>query len=77
MLTKADIDWIINEMKRVFPTKKDTVDKMDEISAKLDTFVGEIKNTREVQELHTKDHARITKRFERIEKHIRISPLTD
>jgi len=77
MLTKADINWIIDEMKLVFPTKKETIVKMDEISTKLDTFIGEIKNTRETQELHAKDHARITHRIEHIEKHTHIPSLSD
>lgn len=77
MLTKQDINWIIDEMELVFPTKQETLGKLDEVSTKLDTFIGEIKNTRETQELHAKDHARITNRLERIEKHARIAPLND
>jgi len=77
MLTKVDIDWLIEEMKRVFPTKEETIEKMNDINTKLDTFVGEIKNTRELQELHANEHVHITKRFERIEKHSHITPLND
>jgi hypothetical protein len=77
MITKADIRWIIDEMKIVFPTKQETIGKMDEISTKLDTFIGEIKSTRETQELHANDHARITHRIEQLEKHTRVTSLND
>lgn len=68
LLTKADIDWLIDSMKLVFPTRDEFDRKVNKVYEKLDTFIGEMKAFRETQELHAEDHARINDRFEILEK---------
>ena len=48
-------------------------DKIDKMYVKLDSFIGDIKNKREIQELHDGDHTRINDRLETLEKHVGIS----
>lgn len=72
-LTKSDIDWLIDSMKLVFPTKEETVEKWSDVSTKLDTFIGEIKARREEQAAHAMDHGRITDRFDRVDRHLGIT----
>lgn len=76
-LTLADINWLIDSMKLVFPTKAESTDKLDLINEKLDTFIGEIKTKREEQTLHSGNHDRIDKRLERLEKNANLLPLAD
>lgn len=76
-LTLADIDWLIDSMKLVFPTRVETVKKLDEVSTKLDTFVGEIKTKREEQTLHDDSHQRFDKRLTRLEKNAHLTPFAD
>lgn len=68
ILTKVDIDWLIESMKLVFPTKEETTGKMNEISEKLDTFIGEIQTRRSEQTLHAGTHRRINDRLDKLEK---------
>ena len=56
MLTKGDIDWLIDSMKLIFATRDETIKKLDMVNEKLDTFIGDIKSKREEQTLHTGDH---------------------
>jgi len=77
MLTKGDIDWLIDSMKLIFATRDETIKKLDMVNEKLDTFIGDIKSKREEQTLHTGDHQRIDLRISRLEKHAKLMPLAD
>ena len=72
ILTLADINWLIDSMKRVFPTRDETVKKLDDINTKLDTFVGEVKGYREEQELNSAKLADCDDRIEKVEKHLHL-----
>jgi len=77
MLTKADIDWLKSEL---VPAVADEVQKriekkLDDVSTKLDMFVGEIKTKREEQTLHEGKHEEIDERLSKVEKHLNI-PVT-
>jgi len=74
MLTKADIDWLKSEL---VPALADAVQKkiekkLDDISMKLDKFVGDIQAKREEQTLHDGKHEDIEERMSTIEKHLHI-----
>ncbi|MBI3577391.1 hypothetical protein HY086_05125 [Candidatus Gottesmanbacteria bacterium] len=74
-LTYPDIQWLKSEF---LPALADEVekrlrDKLDEISKKLDEFVGDIEDKRETQELHSADHARINDRLDKHDQHLHIS----
>jgi hypothetical protein len=78
MLTKTDIDWLKSEL---VPTLADAVQKrlekkLNDISTKLDKFVGDIQAKREEQILHQGKHEDIEERVTTIEKqlHIPIAP---
>lgn len=73
-LSLADITWLIDSMKLVFPTKEETVNKIDAMNEKLDVLITEIKTTREEQELHVQNHADIHDRIEKIEARVGITP---
>ena len=77
LLTKPDIDWLIDSMKIVFPTKEESTDKFDKVMQKLDKFVGDIEAKRETQELHQSQHDRADKRLERVENKLHLPPLVD
>ncbi len=79
MLTKEDIDWLKSEF---IPSVADAVQKrieqkLDDVSTKLDKFVGEIQKSREEQELHTNTHDRLDTRVTRLEKHAKLLPLAN
>ena len=74
MLTKADIDWLTSEL---VPTLADAVQKklekkLNDISTKLDKFVGDIQAKREEQALHQGKHEDIEERVTTIEKHLHL-----
>ncbi len=75
-LTYPDIQWLEDEFlpKLARKVKEELSDKLDDISKKLDTFIGDIGDKREAQELHAKNHSDINNRLEIVEKHIGISP---
>lgn len=75
-LTYPDIQWLEDEFlpKLANKVKEELSGKLDDISKKLDSFVGDIKDKREVQELHAKQHSTINDRLDIVEKHIGISP---
>ncbi len=75
MLTKSDIDWLKDEYLRSLADEieKRLSKKLDAVSAKLDTFVGEIQKRRDEQDVHAGDHHRITDRFDRIDRHLHIT----
>lgn len=77
MLTKADIDWLKSEFIPAVSTavRKGLEKKLDDISTKLDKFVGDIKTKREEQTLHERRHEEIEERVTTIEKHLHI-PVT-
>lgn len=77
MLTKGDIDWLIDSMKRQFASKDELQTLKSDIFEKLDKFLGDIKAKREEQTLHTGDHQRIDLRISRLEKHVKLMPLAD
>lgn len=77
LLTKPDIDWLIDSMKIVFPTKEESTDKFDKVMQKLDKFVGDIEAKRETQELHQGQHDQVDKRIGRVEKTLHLQPLVD
>lgn len=77
ILSKVDIDWLIESIKIVFPTKDESIKKMNEINNKLDTFIGEIKARREEQILHDGSHQRVDKRLIRLENHAHLQPIVD
>lgn len=77
LLTKADINWLIDSMKLVFPTKEESTRKFDRVMEKLDTFVGELRTKRTEQTLHDGDHERIDQRLTRLEKRAGLSPVAD
>ena len=75
MLTKADIDWLKSEL---VPALADAVQKKlekkpNDISTKLDKFVGDIQAKREEQTLHQGKHEDIEERVATIEKHLHLS----
>ena len=74
VLSLADINWLIDYMKLVFPTKEETTHKLDTVYTKLDSFITEIKTRREEDMLHTKQHNDIDERLEIVEKHLHITP---
>jgi hypothetical protein len=78
MLTKVDIDWIKSEL---VPTLADAVQKklekkLDDISTKLDKFVGDIQAKREEQVLHQGKHDDLEMRVGTIEKRLHIPTTT-
>ncbi len=73
LLTKADIDWLVDSMKLVFPTNEKFDKKVDRLDEKLDTFIGEMKAFREEQMLHAGQHRQINDRFDRLEKKVGIA----
>jgi maltodextrin utilization protein YvdJ len=79
MLTNQDLDWLESTfLPKLADTVKDKLkDKLDEISTKLDKFVGDVKTKREEQTLHNGDHQRIDKRVTRIESHLHLQSLVD
>ncbi len=52
-------------------------DKIDLMYVKLDKFIGDIKDKREVQEMHQGDHDRMSTRLDRLEKKTNLSPFVD
>lgn len=76
LFTLADINWLIDSMKLVFPTKEEALKKLDAMNTKLDAFIGEIKTKRQVQEIHQHQHDVIDERIERVEKKLRLSPIS-
>lgn len=77
MLTKADVDWLKSEF---IPALADAVQKglakkLDNISTKLDKFVGDIQAKREEQTIHEGKHENLEERVITIEKHLHI-PIT-
>lgn len=52
-------------------------DKIDKMYVKLDKFIGEIQTRRTEDKLHTKDHDRVHKRLDRVEKHAGLPPYVD
>ncbi len=74
ILTLPDINWLIDSMKLIFPTKEEATKKLDDVNTKLDTFITEIKTRREEDTLHTKQHSDTEERLEVVEKHLRITP---
>ncbi len=75
MLTKSDIDWLKDEFLRSLADEIESrmSKKLDSVSTKLDTFVGEIQKRRDEQDLHSGQHAAINDRFERVDKHLGIT----
>lgn len=74
MLTKTDIDWLKSEF---VPTLVDAVQKklekkLNDISTKLDKFVGDIQAKREEQTLHQGKHENLEERVTTIEKHLHL-----
>lgn len=74
MLTKSDIDWLKSDL---VPTLADAVQKklekkLDDISTKLDKFVGDIQSKREEQIFHDGKHEDLEERVTTIEKHLHL-----
>lgn len=78
MLTKSDIEWLKSEFLPALAeaVKKDLLVKMENIDIKLDGFLGEILDKRETQELHSNDHFQMNERLERVEKELKLPPLS-
>lgn len=79
MLTKVDIDWLKSEF---LPNLAEAVEhrlkkKLDDISTKLDGFVGDIKAKREEQALHQEQHDRVERRLGRVEEKLSLPPVVD
>lgn len=72
MLTKSDIDWLKDEFLRSLADEieKRLSTKLNDVSVKLDKFVGEIEKTRIEQTIHAGDHSEINDRFDRVDKHL-------
>ena len=75
MLTKSDTAWLKSEL---VPALADEVEhrlkkKLDDVSIKLDKFVGEIQKRRQEQTLHQGQHRRINDRLDKIEKRLNFS----
>ena len=70
VFTLADINWLIDSMKLVFPTRDETVNKIDAMNIKLDKFIGDIQAKRVEQTLHLGKHEEIEERVSKIEKHL-------
>jgi hypothetical protein len=75
MLTQTDLKWLETTfLPKLADTVKDKLKKpLDDISTKLDKFVGDIEDKRETQELHTGQHTNIDDRLNR--HHTRLSTL--
>ncbi len=74
-LSKSDIDWLKSEF---LPDLAEAVehrlkDKLDKIYTLVDKFAGDVEDKRDTQELHAKDHSRISDRLHDLEKHAGIS----
>lgn len=78
-LTKADIDWLeATYLPKMVDAVKDKLKQpMDDLSSKLDTFIGEIKTRREEDILHAGEHDRFEKRVSALEKCCGIKPHDD
>ena len=63
------IDERLEEKIRFLPTKDDFFTRMDQLS-------GEIQTVREEQTLHLRQHEVVDERLERVEKKLRLSPLS-
>ena len=74
MLTKADIDWLKSEFIPALAgaVQKGLEKKLDDISTKLDKFVGDIQAKRQEQALHLGKHEDLEERVNKIEKHFHI-----
>ena len=74
MLTKADIDWLKSELVPALAAavQKGLKKKLDDISTKLDKFVGDIQAKREEQVLHEGKHENLEERVTTIEKHLHL-----
>lgn len=75
LLTKPDIDWLKDEF---LPNLADAVEKrlkkkLDDISTKLDKFVGEVRGYREEQTLVADKLARHDSSIDRIKKHLHLA----
>lgn len=79
MLDKKDLDWLEETFlpKLADKVKAELATKLDDISKKLDTFIGEIQSSRTTQELHSGDHTRVNERIDRLEKKVGLPPLAD
>jgi len=77
MLTKTDIDWLKSEFvpSLAEAVQKGLEKKLNDISTKLDKFVGDIQAKREEQTLHQGKHEDLEERVTTIEKHLHI-PIT-
>ena len=75
MLTQTDLNWLETTfLPKLADTVKDKLkNSLDEISTKLDKFVGEIQSKRTEQELHNGQHTNIDDRLNR--HHARLSTL--
>lgn len=75
-LTYADIEWLKSELIPALAkaVQDGLAKKLDNISTKLDRFVGDIEAKREEQQLHSGQHKTIDDRLDTIEKHVGISP---
>ena len=72
-LTLADINWLLDSFKRTFVTKEEFMKYTDKVLEKLDAFVGEIKDSREEQELNSGKLANHEDRIEKVEKHLHLT----
>jgi hypothetical protein len=72
-LTQADINWLLDSLKREFVTKEEFIKYTDKVLEKLDLFVSDIKTKREEQTLHEGKHEEIEERVSAIEKHLHFS----
>ncbi len=74
-LTYPDIQWLEDEFlpKLARKVKEELADKLDDISKKLDAFVGDIKDKREAQGLHAADHTRMNDRLDKHDQQLGIS----
>ena len=77
MLTKSDIDWLKDEYLRSLADEIESRigKKLDAVSTKLDTFVGEIQKRRDEDTVHSGDHSRISDRLKTIEDRFGIAPV--
>ncbi len=77
MLTKSDIDWLKGEYLRSLADEIESRigKKLNMVSTKLDTFVGEIQKRRDEDTIHSGDHSRINDRLKTIEDRFGIAPV--
>lgn len=84
VLTKRDIDWLIDEFRHVFATKDEFTKRFDWIAEMLDKQSGNLQSIetevtfiRGLLDQKEPDKELLLKRVERLEKNLHLQPLAN